>query len=87
MYTVPIRVIFDPQASVGDSSISVTMTVVQPPPISRDLLNIVSTIDGPDTSRMLFSGYPPTSLQYAVNFKDLLTPSWHLYLCHQCGEE
>ncbi|XP_064397825.1 uncharacterized protein LOC135344527 isoform X2 [Halichondria panicea] len=61
---VPVQLLTNPQLSVGDSSVSIVVSVSPSPPMSLDSLSILAAIDPPHGSAVL-ANYP-TSSQYMV---------------------
>ena len=68
----------NPQLSVGDSSISIVVTVSPSPPMNPDFLSILATIDPPHASAVL-ANYPTSSQQYMVMFDGLTSGTIYTY--------
>ena len=75
--TVPVQLLTNPLLSVGDSSISIVVTVSPSPPMSPDSLSILATIDPPHANAVL-ANYP-TSSQYMVMFDSLTSGTTYTY--------
>ncbi|XP_064393580.1 uncharacterized protein LOC135341041 [Halichondria panicea] len=74
---VPVQLLTNPLLSVGDSSISIVVTVSPSPPMSPDSLSILATIDPPHANAVL-ANYP-TSSQYMVMFDSLTSGTTYTY--------
>ncbi len=76
--TVPVQLLANPQLSLGDSSVSIVVTVSPSPPMSLDPLSILATIDPPHASAVL-ANYPTSSQQYMVMFTGLTSGTIYIY--------
>ncbi len=78
--TVPVQLLANPQLSVGDSSVSIVVTVSPSSPMSLDSLSILATIDPPHASAVL-ANYPTSSpsQQYTVMFTGLTPGTIYIY--------
>ena len=76
--TVPVQLLANPQLSVGDSSVSIVVSVSPSPPMSLDSLSILATIDPPHASAVL-ANYPTSSQQYTVMFTGLTPGTIYIY--------
>ena len=76
--TVPVQLLVNPQLSVGDSSVSIVVSVSPSPPMSLDSLSILATIDPPHASAVL-ANYPTSSQQYTVMFDGLTPGTLYIY--------
>ncbi|XP_064393559.1 uncharacterized protein LOC135341019 isoform X2 [Halichondria panicea] len=75
---VPVQLLVNPQLSVGDSSVSIVVSVSPSPPMSLDSLSILATIDPPHASAVL-ANYPTSSQQYTVMFDGLTPGTLYIY--------
>ncbi|XP_064397969.1 uncharacterized protein LOC135344638 [Halichondria panicea] len=75
---VPVQLLTNPQVSVGDSSVSIVVSVSPSPPMSLDSLSILATIDPPHASAVL-ANYSTSSQQYMVMFDGLISGTIYIY--------
>ncbi len=73
-----MQLLANPQLSVGDSSVSIVVTVSPSSPMSLDPLSILATIDPPHGSAVL-ANYPTSSQQYTVMFDGLTSGTIYIY--------
>ncbi|XP_064398004.1 uncharacterized protein LOC135344681 [Halichondria panicea] len=75
---VPVQLLVNPQLCVGDSSVSIVVSVSPSPPMSLDSLSILAAIDPPHASAVL-ANYPTSSQQYTVMFDGLTPGTLYIY--------
>ena len=73
-----MQLLTNPQVSVGDSSVSIVVSVSPSPPMSLDSLSILATIDPPHASAVL-ANYSTSSQQYMVMFDGLISGTIYIY--------
>ncbi len=75
---ISTELLANPQLSVGDSSVSIVVTVSPSPPMSLDSLSILAAIDPSHTSAVL-ANYSTSSQQYSVMFDGLTSGTIYIY--------